>query len=108
MSTSIADARKEHLPLPFPLFLGPALSRLPRLIVELGLRRRLALLAERQARYRRIGDPEEIARWQLLAVNSVWRMATTRFRFYAEWKRRHRLPDRLADIADLSRFPILL
>ena len=34
-------------------------------------------------------------------------MATTRFRFYAEWKRRHRLPDRLADIADLSRFPIL-
>jgi phenylacetate-coenzyme A ligase PaaK-like adenylate-forming protein len=103
----IARPGKEYLSLPSPFPRSDAQSWLPRLIVSLGLRRRLALLAERQERHRQITDPGEIAAWQLLAFNSVWRMATRRYRFYAEWQQRHRLPDRLADIGELSRFPIL-
>lgn len=86
---------------------GGTLSLLPRAVVGLGLRHRLRLLAERQARYRRVHDPDEIARFQLEAFNLVWRMATRRFRFYAEWQRRHGLGDRLADLAELRRFPVL-
>ncbi len=84
-----------------------ALSGLPRAIVGIGLRRRLELLAERQALYRQVSDPARIARHQLEAFNTVWRMATRRYRFYAEWRRRHRLADQLADLTELQRFPIL-
>ncbi|MGO8917545.1 MAG: hypothetical protein ACLQJR_16690 [Stellaceae bacterium] len=77
------------------------------MVVGIGLRRRLTLLADRQEQYRRVTDPLDIARRQLEAFNSVWLMATRRFRFYAEWQRRHGLGDQLADVAELSRFPIL-
>lgn len=80
---------------------------LPRLFVGFALRDRLDLLAQRRDRYRQITDPGEIARWQLEAFNAVWRTATQRFRFYAEWQRRHGLKGRLADIGELSQFPIL-
>lgn len=82
-------------------------SRLRRAIVGVGLRRRLQLLAERQELYRQVSDPSDIARRQLEAFNSIWRMALQRFRFYAEWQRRHGLADQLADLSELQRFPIL-
>lgn len=84
-----------------------ATSSLPRLVVGLGLRERIALLDERRALHREIVAPDRIARYQRDAFNAVWRMATRRYRFYADWQRRHRLPDRLADIAELSHFPVL-
>ena len=71
------------------------------------MRSRLELLAARRDLYRRVTDPAQIAERQLEAVNSVWRMATQRFRFYAEWQRRHGLKAQLADIRELSQFPIL-
>jgi len=71
------------------------------------MRGRLKLLAERQALYRRVVDPAEMARRQLRAFNSVWRMATRRYRFYAEWQKRHRLKDAVRDIGELAQFPIL-
>jgi phenylacetate-coenzyme A ligase PaaK-like adenylate-forming protein len=86
---------------------GGKLSLLPRAVVGLGLRRRLRLLAERQALHRRVHDPDEIARYQLAAFNAVWGMATRRFRFYARWRDRHGLGERLADLEELRRFPIL-
>jgi len=78
-----------------------------RLVVGLGLRHRLMLLAERQARHRTIVAPDAIERWQLDAFNRIWAGATQRFRFYADWKRRHRLPDRIGAMADLTGFPVL-
>jgi phenylacetate-CoA ligase len=84
-----------------------AASRLPRAVVGIGLRKRLQLLAERQELHRRVTDPAEIARRQLAAFNSIWRMATRRYRFYAEWRRRHRLEDQLANLVELQQFPIL-
>lgn len=85
----------------------PARPPLAQGFVRLALRRRLALLAERQALHRRVVDPREIARRQVEAFNAVWRLATRRYRFYAEWRRRHGLPGGIADMAELRHFPIL-
>jgi phenylacetate-coenzyme A ligase PaaK-like adenylate-forming protein len=82
-------------------------SRLSRAIIGIGLSKRLQLLAERQELHRRVTDPAEIARHQLAAFNAVWRIAVRRYRFYAEWQRRHGLKDQLADLAELQHFPIL-
>ena len=82
-------------------------SPLPRAVVGFGLRKRLQLLAERQELHRHITDPRDIAQHQLTAFNSVWRMATRRYRFYAEWRRRHGLKEQLGDLAELRQFPIL-
>jgi len=81
--------------------------RVARLVVGIGLRHRLELLAARQARHRSIVEPERMARWQLEAFNEIWRRATERYRFYADWRRRHGLPGRLEDIAELAKFPVL-
>jgi phenylacetate-coenzyme A ligase PaaK-like adenylate-forming protein len=86
---------------------GRAPSRLSKAIVGVGLRKRLHLLAERRELHRRVSDPGRIARLQLESFNSVWRLATMRVRFYAEWRRRHRLAEQLADLAELREFPIL-
>lgn len=81
--------------------------RVARRVVGTGLRRRLELLAERQALHQTIRDPERIARLQIELFNEIWRGAAGRFRFYADWKRRHGLPDAIADLAELRSFPIL-
>ena len=80
---------------------------LARLVVNIGLRDRLFLLAERQKRFLEITDAESMARWQVDAFNRIWSRATQRFRFYADWKRRHRLPEQLGNIRELNQFPIL-
>jgi phenylacetate-CoA ligase len=80
---------------------------LPRLVVAVGLRRRLQLLAERQALHRRLDAPDLMAQYQLAAFNAVWRMARQRYRFYADWQRRHGLGDRIADLSELGHFPVL-
>jgi phenylacetate-CoA ligase len=85
----------------------PARPRLARVIVGVGLRTRLQLLAERQELHRRVIDPAAIAQHQLAAFNAVWRLAIRRYRFYAEWQRRHGLKDQLADLAELQHFPVL-
>ena len=76
-------------------------------VVSRGLRDRQDLLAERQALYERVTDPALIARRQLDAFNGIWGAARRRYRFYAEWQRRHHLPERLADLAELAYFPLL-
>ncbi len=76
-------------------------------VVSRGLRERQDLLAERQALHARVTDPALIARRQLDAFNGVWAAARRRYRFYAEWQRRHRLPERLGDLAELGSFPLL-
>lgn len=82
-------------------------SLLPRAVVGVGLRKRLQLLAERQELHRRVTDPAAIAQHQLAAFNAVWRLATRRYRFYAEWQRRHGIKEQLADLAELQHFPVL-
>ncbi len=76
-------------------------------VVTRGLRERQSFLSERQMLYRRVSDPALIARRQLEAFNTVWAAARRRYRFYAEWQRRHRLPERLTDLAELALFPLL-
>ncbi len=76
-------------------------------VVNRGLRDRQDLLAERQALYQRVTDPALIARRQLDAFNGIWGAARRRYRFYAEWQRRHRLPERIRDLAELAAFPLL-
>jgi phenylacetate-CoA ligase len=83
------------------------MNRLPRLLVGIGMRHRLRLLAERQALHRRLRAPGLIAQYQLEAFNAVWRLATRRYRFYAEWQRRHGLGDAIAELAELRHFPVL-
>ncbi len=39
--------------------------------------------------------------------NAIWKDASTNVPFYAEWKRKYVLPDAIADIAELSKWPIL-
>src|SRR5512135_495680 len=81
--------------------------RLARLVVGVGLRDRLQLLADQRQRHESITDPSQIAQWQLSAFNGIWQHARQRYRFYRDWQRRHRLPDRLAHIDALRDFPIL-
>lgn len=76
-------------------------------VVSIGLGDRLELLAERQARHAMITDPDAMAQWQVAAFNRIWRSATQRYRFYADWQRRHGLPERIADLAEIARFPVL-
>jgi phenylacetate-CoA ligase len=76
-------------------------------VVELGLRDRIELLSERQARHKAKLTPEVMARWQIDAFNSTWQRATKRYRFYADWQRRHHLPERIRDLAEIARFPVL-
>jgi phenylacetate-coenzyme A ligase PaaK-like adenylate-forming protein len=77
------------------------------LVISLGLRRRLQLLAERLERYRSPPDPPRIERWQVSAFNEIWQRARHRYRFYRDWQRRHGLPDQLGHIDQLRDFPIL-
>lgn len=78
-----------------------------RLVVRIGLRRRLDLIAARRERHAAITDPELMAIWQTRAFNQIWPRATQRIRFYAEWKRRYGLPDQVNDIGELAQFPVL-
>jgi len=39
--------------------------------------------------------------------NVIWKDAYENVPFYAEWKTKHTLPDKIADIAELSKWPIL-
>jgi phenylacetate-coenzyme A ligase PaaK-like adenylate-forming protein len=78
-----------------------------RVVVGIGLRRRLDLIETRRALHAEITDPEVMAAWQTRAFNQIWRGATQRIRFYAEWKSRHRLPDQVKEIGELTQFPIL-
>ena len=87
--------------------MGPLQRVTSRLVVGIGLRRRLDLIETRRARHAEITDPELIAAWQTKAFNQIWRGATQRIRFYAEWKRRHGLPQQVKEIGELTRFPIL-
>jgi len=76
-------------------------------VVRLGLGERLELLAHRQARHQAIRSPERISRWQLEAFNKIWPAARQRYRFYADWQRRHGLPDNIRNLAELADFPVL-
>jgi len=78
-----------------------------RVVVGIGLRRRLDLLDTRRALHAEITDLELMAAWQTRAFNQIWRSATQRIRFYAEWKSRHGLPDQVKAIGELAQFPIL-
>ena len=81
--------------------------RVAQAVVGIGLRDRLALLEQRKALHASITEPDRIARWQVDAFNQVWKGATTRFRFYADWQRRYGLPDQVSDLAALRDFPVL-
>lgn len=76
-------------------------------VIKRGMGDRLELLAERQARHHAITEPARIAQWQVDAFNGIWRRARQRYRFYAEWQRRHGLPDRIDHLAEIERFPVL-
>jgi len=78
-----------------------------RRVVEYGLSDRLELLAERQGKYKTITSPALIARWQVEAFNRIWQSARQRYRFYAEWQRRHHLPESIKEIAEINAFPVL-
>ncbi len=82
-------------------------SALSRSVVKIGMRRRLDLIEARRARHAEITEPELIAGWQAAAFNQIWRDATQRFRFYADWKTRHGLPSVIEEIQELTQFPIL-
>jgi phenylacetate-CoA ligase len=76
-------------------------------VVGFGLSDRLKLIAHRQARYQAITSPERIAQWQLEAFNKIWPAARQQYRFYADWQRRHRLPESVRNLAELAEFPLL-
>jgi phenylacetate-coenzyme A ligase PaaK-like adenylate-forming protein len=78
-----------------------------RLVVGIGLRRRLDLIETRRALHAEITEPELMAAWQTRAFNQIWRDATQRIRFYDEWKIRHSLPDQVKEIGELAQFPTL-
>jgi phenylacetate-CoA ligase len=80
---------------------------LSQLVFRTGMRRRLDLIEARRARQAEITDPELIAGWQTAAFNRIWRDATERIRFYADWKARHGLPCQITAIGELTQFPIL-
>ena len=82
-------------------------TAISRVVVGIGLRRRLDLIETRRALHAEITDPELMAAWQTRAFNQIWRGATQRIRFYAEWKSRHGLPDQVKEIGELTQFPIL-
>ncbi len=76
-------------------------------VMERGLGDRLELLSERTARHARTVRAEDIAKYQVDAFNQIWATARERYRFYAHWQDEHRLPERIDDLAELRRFPIL-
>lgn len=92
---------------PPPRLTAALQRRVSQAVVGVGLADRLALLEQRKALHAAITEPESIARWQVDAFNKAWRSATRRFRFYADWRRRHGLPDQLRDLAALRDFPVL-
>jgi phenylacetate-coenzyme A ligase PaaK-like adenylate-forming protein len=83
------------------------LARVARPAVNLAFRRRYALLAAKQRLYSAQPTPAEVARYQIDRFNDVWASAVRRFAFYAEWKKRHGLPARIASLSELSSFPVL-
>jgi phenylacetate-coenzyme A ligase PaaK-like adenylate-forming protein len=85
----------------------PVIARALRPLVDRTLARRYALLRTKQERYTRAWTVEEIAAFQIERFNAAWSAAVGRYRFYAEWKRRHGLPARIADLAEVRGFPIL-
>ncbi len=81
--------------------------RLAPVVVAIGLRRRLRLLADRRRRHQSITEPSQMQRWQLSAFNDIWLRARQRYSFYRDWQQRHGLPDRLATMRELHDFPLL-
>jgi phenylacetate-CoA ligase len=86
---------------------APPQRVISRLVVGIGLCRRLDLIAARREQHAAITDPELMAIWQTRAFNQIWLSATQRIRFYAEWKRRHGLPDHVNEIGELAQFPVM-
>jgi phenylacetate-coenzyme A ligase PaaK-like adenylate-forming protein len=86
---------------------APLRNGISRLVVGVGLRHRLDLIEARRERHASVTDPEQMAIWQTNAFNQIWVSATQRIRFYAEWKRRHGLPDQVKEIGEITQFPIL-
>lgn len=56
-----------------------------------------------KALIRRAADCES----RLEKFNSIWADAVANVPFYAEWKAKHGLPDRIADLSELQKWPVL-
>jgi phenylacetate-CoA ligase len=76
------------------------------LLFRLLFAERLRTLQER-LEFHRVIAPEAIPAVQRDRFNEVWEVACRRYHFYAEWKRRFGLPDRIHDITELRHFPVL-
>lgn len=70
------------------------------------LKRRLALLAEKQERYR-TSDRAEIEAFQSRRLTQIWSYCVREVPFYRRWAREHGLPANIHHPSDLAQFPVL-
>ena len=61
----------------------------------------------RGSRYRLITERQEIELFQLEKFNEVWNDAYSNIPFYSEWKLKHKLPDNISSLSELTSWPIL-
>ena len=70
-------------------------------------KRRIWLLRKKQKLYSEIREPSDIYGYQLARFNEIWEHAYSQHPFYTEWKRRHKLPNKILSIRELKNFPVL-
>ena len=68
---------------------------------------RLILLEDKKNIYKSITDKEDIYNYQLNKFNKMWQNAYKNIPFYKMWKEKYNLPNKIDNLDELIKFPIL-
>lgn len=71
------------------------------------IRKRLAAVADTAREMAKYSSRTEIEMFQLRRFNDVWRTAYTNVPFYARWRERYRLPEKIDALSELENWPVL-
>lgn len=71
------------------------------------IRKRLAAVADTAREMAKYSSRAEIERFQLRRFNDVWRTAYMDVPFYARWRERYGLPEKIDALAELENWPVL-
>lgn len=76
-------------------------------VYRLLIRKRLAAVADTAREMAKYSRRAEIEAFQLRRFNDVWRTAYMNVPFYALWRERYGLPEKIDDLGELERWPVL-
>jgi phenylacetate-coenzyme A ligase PaaK-like adenylate-forming protein len=78
-----------------------------KVFMQLAMPSRLKQLQDRVQLYAQSINEASVRQWQISAFNRQWGYAKTKYDFYKQWQKMHRLPDKIHQLHELNDFPVL-